>query len=89
MKLPAGNPNLMKRLALRVNKTSMLESFNNTVGDKAHAKQRTGFVPSVKDPNAALAPSISVWKQPVYVPENHQPARRGADDFLRVQSRGV
>jgi hypothetical protein len=83
MKLAAGNPNLM-----RVNPNADLGSFANTTGDKAHAKQRTGFVPSVKDPNAALAPSISVWKQPVYVPENHQPARRGADDFLHVQSRG-
>ena len=89
MKLPAGNPNLMKKLALRVNPHATLESFTNTVGNKAHAKERTGYVPSQRDLDAVRPAEVNIWKQPVYVPENHQPARRGANDFLRVQSRGV
>lgn len=89
MKLPAGNPNLMKKLALRVNPLSTLESFTNTIGNRAHAKERTGYVPSPRDPDAVRPAEVNIWKQPVYVPEPHQPARRGANDFLRVQSRGV
>ena len=87
MKLQAGNPNLMKQ-ATRVNPPATLESFANTTGDKAHAKERRGFVPTVKDPNAVPPPTISLWHQPVYVPQNLTPMRRGADDFLRYKSRG-
>ena len=88
MKLQAGNPNLMKQ-ATRVNPTATLKSFANTTGDKVHLKQRTGFVPSPKSVDAVAAPAMNLWERPVYTPENHQPARRGADDFLRVQSRGM
>ena len=88
MKLDRGNPNLIKKLAMRVNPHATLESFTNTVGNKAHSKQRTGYVPSYRDPDAVPAPALNIWKQPVYVPENNHPARSGADDFLRVQSRG-
>lgn len=87
MKLQAGNPNL-KKAATRVNPQATLESFRNTTGDKAHAKERRGFKPTVKDPDAVLPPTISLWEQPVYVPEKVQPMRRGADDFLRCKSRG-
>jgi hypothetical protein len=41
-----------------------------------------------KDPNAAPPPQMNLWKRDKYVPESMTPARRGADDFLRVQSRG-
>ena len=88
MKLQAGNPNLMKKKAMRVNNHTTLTSFPNTTGDKAHAKERRGFVPTVKDPNAVPPPTISLWHQPVYVPQNLTPMRRGADDFLRYKSRG-
>ena len=88
MKLNAGNPNLMKKAALRVNPQATLEAFRNTTGDKAHAKERRGFKPTVKDPNAVLPPTISLWSQPVYKPERMEPVRRGADDFLRCKSRG-
>ena len=87
MKLNAGNPNL-KKAATRVNPHATLESFRNTTGDKAHAKERRGFVPTVKDPDAVLPPTISLWSQPVYKPERMEPVRRGADDFLRYKSRG-
>lgn len=88
MKLNAGNPNL-KKAATRVNPQATLESFRNTTGDKAHAKERRGFKPTVKDPNAVLPPTISLWSQPVYKPERMEPVRRGANDFLRCKSRGM
>ena len=89
MKLDRGNPNLMKKAALRVNTNNVMESFPNTTGDKAQAQVRRGYVPSVRDPNATPSPAMSIWKQSVYVPENTQPARRGANDFLRYKSRGM
>ena len=85
--LKSGNPNLMKQ-ATRVNPPATLESFANTTGDKAHAKERRGFVPTVKDPNAVPPPTISLWHQPVYKPERMEPVRGGANDFLRYKSRG-
>lgn len=88
MNLPAGNPNLKKR-ALRVNPQATLESFSNTTGDKAHAKERTGFVPTRKDPDAVPPAVTNVWKRPVYVPENMTPVRRGADDHVQYKSRGM
>ena len=88
MKLNAGNPNLMKRAALRVNPPSTLSSFNNRTGDKEQVKYRTGFVPSVKDPNAVLPPSISIWKQPVYKSAPAAYMRPGADDHLKFKSVG-
>lgn len=87
MKLQAGNPNLMRK-ALRVNPTQTLESFTNTTGDKAHAKVRGGFVPVKKDPDVVPPNTMSLWDRALYVPEKAAPARRGADDHLRVQSRG-
>ena len=87
MKLQAGNPNLMKK-AMRVNPNATLESFTNTTGQKAHAKERTGFRPSVKAPDAVPPPTISLWSQPVYKPERMEPVRGGANDFLRCKSRG-
>jgi hypothetical protein len=88
MNLKAGNPNLIKQ-ATRVNPYAKLESFTNTTGVKAHAKERTGFAPSAKDLNAVPAPATNIWKLDAYVPEVHQPARRGADDHLKYKSRGV
>ena len=87
MKLQAGNPNLMKQ-ATRVNPHATLQSFANTIGDKAHAKERRGFKPTVKDPDLVPAPALSVWQQPVYVAEKVQPMRPGADDHLKFKSAG-
>ncbi len=86
MKLDHGNPNLMKK-ALRVNPSSTLASFNNGTGEKEQVKYRTGFVPSVKDPNAVPPPSMSIWKQPVYKPETRGYQRPGAD-HSQIKSRG-
>ena len=86
MNLQAGNPNLMKK-ALRVNPQATLKSFTNTTGDKAHAKERTRYVPTRKDPGAVPSPQMNVWKQPTYKPEQGY-VRPGANDFLSVKSRG-
>jgi hypothetical protein len=88
MILQAGNPDAMKRKAMRLNPQATLESFANTTGDKNPAKYvRGGFVPMEKGPNAVPPPQMNLWERPVYVPEQGY-VRRGADDFLRVQSRG-
>jgi hypothetical protein len=89
MKLDAGNPNLMKKKAMRVNSHATLETFATSIGDKERARYRTGFVPSVKLPNAALPPSISIWEHPVYKPDNSGYVRPGADDHLKIKSRGM
>jgi hypothetical protein len=84
MKLQAGNPNLM-----RVNPNAGLAAVPNKLGDKNPARYvRGGYVPMEKSPDVVPAPQMNLWKRDKYVPENMTPARRGADDFLRVQSRG-
>lgn len=88
MKLVAGNPNLMKKAATRVNPPSTLTSFNNRTGDKEQLKYRTGFVPSIKDPDAVKAPAMSIWKQPIYISDKSTYIRPGADDHLSIKSRG-
>ena len=88
MKLAAGNPNL-KKAAMRVNPVATLESFTPTTGDKVHAKYRTGFVPSEKDPDAVQPPQMSVWERGVYKPDHSGYVRAGANDFLKLKSRGI
>ena len=88
MKLDAGNPNLMKK-AMRVNPPATLTSFTNTTGDKAHAKERTGFVSSRRDPDAVPPATNSLWAQPVYVSPKAEYVRLGANDFLKYKSRGM
>ena len=86
MKLQAGNPNLKKK-AMRVNPEASLESFRNTTGDKVHAKERTGFRPSVKDPDAVPPPTMSLWDQPVYKPD-HNGYQRPGSDHSHIKRRG-
>ena len=89
MKLDHGNPNLMKKAATRVNPhSSSLSSFVSTSGSKEQAKYRTGFVPSVKDPNAVPAPAMNLWEYPVYVSPKNEYMRPGADDHLKFKSVG-
>jgi hypothetical protein len=85
MKLAASN---LKRAALRVNPSTTLTSFNNRTGDKEQVKYRTGFVPSIKNPDAVPAPSMSIWKQPVYKPDTRGYQRPGAD-HSQIKSRGL
>jgi hypothetical protein len=83
MKLDHGNPNLM-----RVNKEVSLGNFANVLGDKAHAKERRGFKPSVKDPEAVPAPAMNIWARESYKPEPQGYVRPGANDHLKFKSRG-
>jgi len=78
---------------MRVNKTAPLGAFVNNVSEKAPKKMRTGNVTLAlhKDPDAPLTvppPQMNLWERPVYTPEQGY-VRRGADDFLRIQSRGL
>jgi hypothetical protein len=88
MKLDRGNPNLMKRAAMRVNPTTTLESFGNAVFQRKH-RATVGFVPIPRGPNTVPPPQMSLWKREKYVPENLTPMRPGADDHLKYKSRGM
>jgi hypothetical protein len=79
----------MKKAAMRVNPVATLESFTPTTGDKQIAKYRTGFVPMEKDPDAVQPPQMNVWEQPVYKPDHSGYVRAGANDFLKLKSRGM
>ncbi len=84
MKLQAGNPNLM-----RVNPNAQLAAVPNKLGDKNPSRYvRGGYVPMIKDPDAVPPNTMSVWAREPYVPERVEPARRGANAFLNVKSRG-
>ena len=87
MILQAGNPDAMKRKALRVNREASLGAFNNSTGDKEQKKYRTGFVPLPKDPDVVAAPAMNLWERPVYKLQEGY-VRPGANDFLSVKSRG-
>ena len=86
MKLDRGNPNLMKK-AMRVNANAPLGAFISAIGDKEQLKYRTGYVPSKRDPDAVLAPSLSIWDRPIYKPDHSGYQRPGAD-HSRIKSRG-
>jgi hypothetical protein len=88
MKLDAGNPNLMKK-AMRVNSIAPLGAFAKTTGDKEIQKYRTGYVPMEKEPGTALPQSTNVWAQPVYTPDHSGYVRPGANDHLKIKSRGM
>jgi hypothetical protein len=88
MKLDAGNPNLMKK-AMRVNTITPLSSFAKTTGDKEIQKYRTGYVPIEKEPGTALPQSLNIWEQPVYTPDYTGYVRPGADDHLKIKSKGM
>ena len=91
MKLYRGNPNLMKRAALRVNPHATLESFTNTLGDKVARKHRAtvGFVPMPRNEDTVPPPQMSIWERDQYVPPKNEYIRPGANDFLRYKSRGL
>ena len=75
---------------MRFNPPATLQALPSKLGDKNPVKYvRGGFTPRQRDEHEALPPSINVWDQPVYVPENMAPVRRGAGDFLNYKSRGV
>ena len=87
MKLHAGNPNFM-----RVNSFTGLGSFSPRTSNVVPSRKDRApsvFVPSEKHPDAVQPPQMNVWDRSVYTQENHQPARRGALDFLNIKSKGI
>jgi hypothetical protein len=45
--------------------------------------------PREKLPGEAEPTAISIWRQPVYKPQQMATPRPGADDHLNVRSRGI
>ena len=89
MKLQAGNPNLMQKMAMRVNKTATLKSFVPSTGDKNPSRYvRGGYVPMERDPNATPAAALNIWERPVYVVEKPAYVRPGANDHQLYKSKG-
>ena len=89
MKLQAGNPNL-KQKATRVNKYAPLASFAEKSSDKNPKRYVSGgalLMP--KDPNAVPPNTMSVWERPAYVPPKAALFRPGADDHLKIKSKGL
>jgi hypothetical protein len=86
MKLDRGNPNLMKKAALRVNPHNTLESFGTS---KRKHRATVGFVPMPRSPDTVPPATNSLWAQPVYTPPKNEYVRLGANDFLTIKSRGM
>lgn len=84
MKLAAGNPNLM-----RVNRTATLGAFAKPEKTKYKYGQYGGFVPMVRTPDMAKPRTFNHMKDgQLYKPDNLPPARAGAADALKIQSKG-
>lgn len=79
--------NLLKQ-ATRVNRETTLGSFCNTTGDKEHKKYRVGALLMPKADDVVPPPQMSVWERPVYQPDNSHYVRPGANDFLKIKSKG-
>jgi hypothetical protein len=54
-----------------------------------HGSILPGFVPSVKAPDAVPPPQMSIWEREAYVPDKTGYVRAGANDFLKLKSRGM
>ena len=90
MKLAAGNPNLMKKQAMRVNKPATLGALPSTLGDKNPRKYVRGEPLLIERTEDMAAPrTFNHMKDgQLYVPERNDPARAGAMDALRIRSHG-
>jgi len=91
MKLDAGNPNLMKAKAMRVNRSAPTHVMPNILGDKNPKRYvSSSGIPLLieRTPDMATPPGINIKTQPVYVPEKRESMRRGADDHLKYKSLG-
>ena len=90
MKLAAGNPNLMKKQATRVNRHATLGALPSTLGDKNPPRYaRGGAVLMERTEDMATPRTFNHMKDgQVYVPEKSEPVRAGATDALKLPSRG-
>ena len=76
---------------MRVNKEVSLGAFANTLGDLASKKKHrpsSVYAPVERDPSLVPAPMSSIWQRDSYVPQNLTPMRPGADDHLKINSKG-
>ena len=84
MKLAAGNPNFM-----RANRKATLGAFAKPEKTTYKYGQSGGFVPMVRTPDMAEPRTLNHMKDgQVYVPERNEPARAGAMDAMKIQSKG-
>jgi len=76
---------------MKVNQSVGLGTFAVTLGDKAQQKKGRsgGFVPLSKDPDAVPAPAMNLWAREQYRPPKNDYVRPGANDHLRIKSRGL
>jgi hypothetical protein len=90
MKLAAGNPNLMKKQATRVNGYATLGALPSTLGDKNPPRYAKGGAVLMERTEDMAGPrTFNHMKDgQVYVPEKSEPARPGATDALKLKSRG-
>jgi len=90
MKLAAGNPNLMKKQATRVNRTASLGAIPFTPNNKNRYKHfGDGPILMERTEHTAMPRTFNHVKDgQVYVPEKHEPVRAGATDALKLPSRG-
>jgi hypothetical protein len=90
MKLAAGNPNLMKKQATRVNRRATLGALPSTLGDKNPSKYaRGGAVLMERTDDMASPRTFNHMRDgQVYIPERMESVRPGATDALRLPSRG-
>ena len=64
--------------------------FANGTDSKRRALGLAGeWSPREKLPGEAEPPAISIWRQPVYQPPTMATPRPGADDHLKVRSKGA
>jgi len=90
MKLAAGNPNLMKKQATRVNRHATLGALPSTLGDKNPRRYVRGEPLLMERTEDMAAPrTFNHMKDGlVYVPEKNEPARAGAMDAFKLKSHG-
>ena len=90
MKLAAGNPNLMKKQATRVNGHATLGALPSTLGDKNPPRYVRGEPLLMERTEDMAAPrTFNHMKDGlVYVPEKNEPVRAGAMDAMKLKSRG-
>jgi hypothetical protein len=62
--------------------------FTNSPGNEKMIYTQKNWKPEVKHPDAAPPNGINVFALPVYVPPKNDPVRPGADDHLKIQSKG-
>lgn len=90
MKLAAGNPNLMKKQAMRVNRTASLGSIPFTPSNKNRYKHfGDGPILMERTEHTAAPRTFNHVKDgQVYTPDKSEPVRVGATDALKIKSHG-